>query len=136
MWHTWEHVGGAPVFFVWLVQHLSTSKNTLSPCHWNHCRVLFLLVRCVSPVVIQFGVGMLFFFSFFSLFSFKNYNLTLLVVSISTLVLFIHLIFGFGPFIDVLFVFNFTIQSKFTKYYILKCGPYSLNFQFFSLVFL
>jgi len=36
--------------------------------------------------------------------------------------------FDFSSFIEVLFVFNFIIQSQFTKYYILQCGPHSLDF--------
>jgi len=34
-------------------------------------------------------------------------------------------------FVEVFFVFDFIIQSQFTKYYILQCGLHSLNFLFF-----
>jgi hypothetical protein len=39
-----------------------------------------------------------------------------------------------GPFVEVLFVFNFILQPQLTKYYVLQCAPHSLNFHFFSLV--
>ena len=56
-------------------------------------------------------------FLFFSFSSLKNYTLALFVICILTSVR-TFLIFVLGPFIEVLFVFNFFLQFQFTKYYI------------------
>jgi hypothetical protein len=72
-------------------------------------------------------VNLFFFFPFFSISFSENYNLTLLVVSISTLIFF-FLFFYLDSFVEILFVFNFIIESKFIKYYILQFGSYYLDF--------
>jgi hypothetical protein len=67
---------------------------------------------------------------FFSLSSFKNYSLTIFVISISISILihlifyFLFFIFIFDYFIKVLFVFNLILPSHFAIYY------------FFNLIFI
>ena len=79
-------------------------------------------------VVVWFVAGEpVFFFPFFSISFSENYNLTLLVVSISTLILFFSFFYLYS-FVEILFVFNFIIESKFIKYYILQFGSYYLDF--------
>jgi hypothetical protein len=128
---TLEDAWEAPVLFVQHVCCLLMFKNTLPSCLSMPCHILFMLVRCVSPVIVQFVPGGLFFYFLFSLLSW-NYKLALLVINISTSVqFFLFLIFSFGSFIEILFIFNFIIQSQFTRYYILQFHPYSLDFYFF-----
>ena len=79
----------------------------------------------MSPLVDQFVIGGYFFFLFCSLLPKKKYGLTLFIADISTLVLI--------SFVEVLFVFNFIIQYRFTIYYILQFDPYYFDFYFFTL---
>jgi len=104
--------------------------------HVFQCLVIFSL--CWWDVCLQWLSSLSlagFFYFLFSLLSW-NYKLALLVISISTSVLFFwFLIFSFGSFIEVLFIFNFIIEFKFTRYYILQFHPYSLDFYFFISLF-
>jgi hypothetical protein len=117
--------GGAwevPAPFRWYVARILASKNTILSCCSKSRYVLFLLMRYVSLLLVRFGAySPLFIFPFLSLFSPKNYSLTLLIVGISTSIL-IPLIFNFfyfGSFVEVLFVLNCIIESQFIKYYII-----------------
>ena len=49
--------------------------------------------------------------------------------------IFLFLVFLLVFFVEVLFVFNFVLQSQFTKYYIFQFGPYYFDFYFFSCPF-
>jgi hypothetical protein len=73
------------------------------------------------------------FFCFF-LFLFKNYNLVVFVMDISTpiLILFISNSFFFCHFVKVLLVFNFILQSKIMVLFFFQFGPHCFGFQFFS----
>jgi hypothetical protein len=114
------------------VLHLSVYKNAFIPYCWKRCCVIFLLVWHVSPVLIRFVTDVPFFFTFYSLSSLWNYNLTLLVVGISTSILIFFISnFYLGCFVEVLYVFDFILQSQFTKYYVFQFGLYFLDFYFF-----
>ena len=109
------------------VWRLPMSKNIIPSYLWKRHKVFHLLEWCV----LWWWSGLLpvnlFFFPFFSISFSENYNLTLLVVSISTLILFFSF-FYLDSFVEILFVFNFIIESKFIKYYILQFGSYYLDF--------
>jgi len=114
------------------VLHLSVYKNAFIPYCWKRCCVIFLLVWHVSPVLIRFVTDMPFFFPFYSLSSLWNYNLILLVVGISTSILIFFISnFYLGCFVEVLYVFDFILQSQFIKYYVFQFGFYFLDFYFF-----
>jgi len=127
VWHTRGHVG----------RHSRPSDNTCGAfqCPKISFHHIFGSVTkfstCWSGVCSGGGLvccrWTCFFFPFFSISFSENYNLTLLVVSISTLILF-FLFFYLDSFVEILFVFNFIIESKFIKYYILQFGSYYLDF--------
>jgi len=76
---------------------------------------------------------------FLLFFLFPSPNITtwpslLLVFQLKSLI-FLFLVFLLVFFVEVLFVFNFVLQSQFTKYYIFQFGPYSFDFYFFSCLF-
>jgi len=100
-----------------------TSKNVFSLCHWKCCCVIFLLVRCISSLVVQFVADRPF-FSFFSLFFPENYSLIFLVIDISTLVLIIFIFF--------ILVF----LQKFYLFSILSLNPNLSNIIFSNLIFI
>ena len=140
-WKSWVHVYlGAwevPKHFERHMRCLSASKNALSTYRWKRCRVLFLLVRHISPVVVRFIASELFFPPFFSLSFIKNYSLALLVVGILTSV-FILLISNFWScsFCKNFICFHF--YSSIPIYQILYFSNWSSFFWllFFSLTFL
>jgi hypothetical protein len=114
---TWEAL--AP--FELLMQRLSTSKNVI----WFVIGsvVVFSLYCCCTcihrwsslvPVDLTFS------------YLIENYNLTLLIIDIPISVI-VLLIFYSGLLVEVFFS-NFIIQSQFTRYYILQCDPYFLDF--------
>jgi hypothetical protein len=94
----------------------------MSSCYWCEASCRWWLD--LSPVG----------YSFFSSFSLLLWKLQLVGISTSVPNLLISH-FYLGSFIGV-FVFNFILDSQFTKYYILQFDPYSLNFLFFSSVLL
>ena len=76
---------------------------------------------------------------FLLFFLFPSPNITtwpslLLVFQLKSLI-FLFLVFLLVFFVEVLFVFNFVLQSQFIKYYIFQFGPYSFDFYFFSCPF-
>jgi hypothetical protein len=104
-----------------LMQRLSTSKNVI----WFVIGsvVVFSLYCCCTcihrwsslvPVDLTFS------------YLIENYNLTLLIIDIPISVI-VLLIFYSGLLVEVFFS-NFIIQSQFTRYYILQCDPYFLDF--------
>jgi len=86
------------------------AKLALLPCCWKCCRVLFLLVLCVSATMGWFFISesLFFLFYFFSLFSPKNYRLTLFVFDTSSL--FLSLLI----FVLVLFIYKKIIYFQFS----------------------
>jgi hypothetical protein len=79
----------------------------------------------VSPLVVWFGDNKNFFPSLPpNIVVWPSWLLTFQL----QFLLFWFLIFGIGSFVKVLFVFNFIIQSQFTKYYILQNAPHFLDF--------
>jgi len=108
---------------------LPTSKNALPYFCWKHLHVLFLLVWCVSLLVVRLGAYRLC-FCFFSLSSPKNHSLTLLVVGISTLVL-ILLIFNFWSWLFCIIFIYFQFHHSIPIYKILYSPMRSLFFGFF-----
>jgi hypothetical protein len=57
------------------VQYLHVVKTTLLLCRWMHCRVLFLMLKCVSVAIKRFIVGELFFLFSLLFFSPPAYKL-------------------------------------------------------------
>jgi len=65
----------------------------------------------------------------------ENYSVTFIVVNISILVLILFISWiCFGHFVEVLFVFNFILQSQLSKYYFFQFGTHSFNYYFFAII--
>jgi len=114
-----------------------TSKNALLMRRWKCHHVLFHMEQHMSTLVVWFVVGESFFSSSF-LFSHLKIIVwpSLLLIFQFQSLFFWFIFFVFDPFVKVLFVFNFILQSQFTKNYIFQFDSYSFDFFFFSLVLL
>jgi hypothetical protein len=116
----------APTHYGWRVWRLPLSKNTLSSCHWKHCRVLFPvgMIHVFGGDSVCRRKDFLFYsFSFSSLFSLKKYSLPFLFLMFQLQSLFFwFLIFVLSSFIEILFVLISFFNHN------------SLNIIFFNLV--
>jgi len=120
---------GGTLALGWCMRCLPTSKNALLYFCWKHLHVFFLLVWCVSLLVVRFGANRLC-FCFFSLSSSKNHSLAFLVVDISILVL-ILLNFNFWPWFFCIIFIYFQFHHSILIYKILYSSMWSLFFGFF-----
>jgi hypothetical protein len=126
----------------WLMQHLLASRNTLLLCRWKRCCISFLVEQRLSLVVVWFVVGRPFSSSssFIScphkiiVCPFCWWQFDFIIPSKFAIYYFFSSFFllFFFLFVELVFIFNFTLQSKFFFFYF---DHYSYDCFFFFLHF-
>jgi len=111
----------------WLMQHLLASRNTLLLCCWKRCCISFLVeLRLSVVVVVWFVVGRPFSSSFIScphkiiVCPFCWWHFDFIIPSKFAIYYFFSsffLLFFFCLFVELVFIFNFTLQSKFCFFF-------------------
>jgi hypothetical protein len=104
------------------------TKNIILLCHWKRHHILLLLVRHMLIASDLLPVRFFFFFYFLT----QKVHLVLFIDDISTSVFFFFwFVFVLDHFIEVLFAFNFIIQSQFCNMLFFPISSWLFYLDFF-----